>query len=267
MTEITTLPVPRPIIIKRRKIIAGSHHGGAWKVAYADFVTAMMAFFLLLWLLSSPDKARLKGIARYFSPMPPAADAGTGTGSDLVSAVRNAAEVRPGRAPREPAAAVNVRSIANDLRMALRASPITMGIDDNLRIAADPRGTRIELMDTRARPLFRLGTAEPNAYGLLVIKAIGERLGARGARIAIEGHSDGVGGLTDPNWRLSMDRANVARRLLTDAGVAAGRVSEVVAFANTRLAFPDDPARPENRRISVIVLDEDDAMPVMKPSA
>jgi chemotaxis protein MotB len=266
----------RPIIIiRKRKVAAAGHHGGAWKVAYADFVTAMMAFFLMLWLLSTPDKSRLKGIAEYFQPTPPSADAGMGAGAPQM-ATRAGSDspngTRDASADGSAAAASSARARAQsqgtaqaaaaDLRIALMATPQAQKLRSNLKIDPTADGTRIQLMDTPDRPMFRPDTAIMNPYAQELLALLAGQLGSRGARIAIEGHTDAVGGGSDRNWELSGARAQAARTVLTRNGVGVDRIARVVAMAGTRPAFPDEPGRAENRRITIVVVPEAGVLPI-----
>lgn len=253
------------IIIRPRKVVGDGHHGGAWKVAYADFVTAMMAFFLMLWLLSNPDREKLKGIAQYFSPALPTAERGMGPGAPQV--LPQPGEARPD-APdtpvverRQDSSEATARMLANDLRIALQAAPQARAMLDNVRLTPSREGLRIQIMDSPDRPMFKPATAVLNSYATGLLEVIGSQLGARGARIALEGHTDAIGGNSDGNWRLSGDRAQAARAVLTGSGLSTDRVAEVVALAGTRPAFPDEPERAENRRITIVVLGERGVLP------
>jgi chemotaxis protein MotB len=268
----------RPIIIKRVKKVVGGHHGGAWKVAYADFVTAMMAFFMLLWLLASPDKERLEGLADYFSPAPPntsslsgmapgdakglggrtrraQADSTTTMGQPTTEAA-TAGAARGGTANVPDA---SLRVLAQELRIALDAEPAQNRQD--VEIQPTREGVRVSLMDTGNRSMFRTGTAELNDYGRGLLASLARRIAKAGVQLAIEGHTDGQGGQSDANWRLSGERALVARSTLVSNGVPQDRFTEVVALGASRPVYPDQPDRPENRRITLVLLAERSALP------
>jgi chemotaxis protein MotB len=268
----------RPIIIKRVKKVAGGHHGGAWKVAYADFVTAMMAFFMLLWLLASPDKERLEGLAEYFSPAPPStssmsgmapgddqgqggrtrraqADSTTSMGQPSMEAA-TAGAARGGTANIPDA---SMRVLAQELRIALDAEPAENRQDVEVRPTRE--GVRVSLMDTSSRSMFRTGTAELNDYGRGLLASLARRIAKAGVQLAIEGHTDGAGGQSDANWRLSGERALAARSALVSSGVPQDRFTEVVALGASRPVYPDQPDRPENRRITIVLLAEPSALP------
>jgi chemotaxis protein MotB len=271
----------RPIVIRRiKKGGHGGHHGGAWKVAYADFVTAMMAFFMLLWLLANPDKVRLRGLAEYFSPAPPnAAPTMTLTSQpgpwprqgsyqrrsqadDPSKLDKRAIEAGIEGTLRGGSAAVpdpSMRVMAAEMKLALDAAGETA--EESVVVETSRDGLRISLMDTDRTSMFRPGTAAPTPLARLMLGKIAQKLGPSGPRVAIEGHTDGDGSGGEANWRLSADRAFAARKVLLSTGLAPGRLSELVAFADTRPVFPAEPGRPENRRITVVILAEAGALP------
>ncbi|MET1754348.1 flagellar motor protein MotB [Novosphingobium sp. RD2P27] len=267
----------RPIIIiKKVKKAAAAHHGGAWKVAYADFVTAMMAFFMLLWLLANPDKERLRGLAEYFTPAPPStssmsgmspgdtrgqggrtrraqADNTTSVGQPSMEAA-TAGTARGGTANIPDS---SMRVLAQELRLALDAEQDER---QNADVQPTREGVRVSLMDTDHRSMFRSGTAELNGYGRNLLASIAGRIARSGVQIAVEGHTDAAG-QPDANWRLSGDRAHAARAALVASGVPQDRFTEVVALGSSRPVYPDQPERPENRRITIVLLAEPSALP------
>ncbi|MDB5672051.1 MAG: Chemotaxis protein MotB [Alphaproteobacteria bacterium] len=266
----------RPIIIvRKRRKSAHPHHGGAWKVAYADFVTAMMAFFMLLWLISNPDKQRLKGLAEYFSPAEPAASqtttASPGQTPGLGSRSRRS-QVDTLKAAGQPSfeSATNgssrggtaqipdaaMRVLAQEMQIAIDSMPETRQAKDGIRVDPTPQGVRISLMDTAKRTMFKGPTAQLNDYASQLLAAISRKIAKSGNQIAIEGHTDGVGGANEGNWRLSGARAETARVTMAAAGLSSDRFSQVVAMAGTQPVYPDQPDRPENRRITVVLLPE-----------
>ncbi|MET3713110.1 chemotaxis protein MotB [Sphingomonas trueperi] len=267
----------RPIIVKKVKKVAGGHHGGAWKVAYADFVTAMMAFFMLLWLLANPDKDRLKGLAKYFSPT--VADSGPST--PVVNSAPGAggptrrSEADPSAAKGQPTFEVTtagsarggtadvpatMRVMASELMVALEATPQSQG-KKNVDVQQDREGLRITLMDTDQQPMFKSNTAELNPYARMLLTKLAKKIATVGAQIAIEGHTDGAGGQSDANWALSGERALAARSALVAGGVTADRFAEVVAMGATQPVYPDQPNRAENRRISIVLKGQTSALP------
>lgn len=270
-------PNQRPIIVKKIKKVAGGHHGGAWKVAYADFVTAMMAFFMLLWLISSPDKTKLKGLAEYFTPAVSSAP-GSGMQQETPGSAGHsrAAQAQSRATTGQPAAeaatqgtarggTANVpdasqRVLAAELQIALDSSTQDQGKSVDIKPSRD--GLRITLMDNDRQSMFRAGTAQLNPFAQALLGQVARKLARSGGQIAIEGHTDGVGGQSEANWRLSGERALAARAALIAAGVTPDRFAEVVAMAGTQPVYPDQPARPENRRITIVLKAEKSPLPV-----
>lgn len=263
----------RPIVIRRvKKVVGGGHHGGAWKVAYADFVTAMMAFFMLLWLTANPDKEKLKGLAEYFTPADPAAAAGMQPGSGNSRAAQSSKQ-DPSGTPAMEAATVgaarggsanvpdaSLRILAQELRLELDPSS-DQSASDNMKLEENADTLIISLMDTAKRPMFREGSGELNDYAIGVLSRIARKVAGTGASVALEGHTDASGGLGESNWNLSGNRAQAARRVMQAAGLSADRFAQVAAMANTRPVYPDQPMRPENRRITIIIKANGSALP------
>lgn len=267
----------RPIIIKRVKKVAAGHHGGAWKIAYADFVTAMMAFFMLLWLLANPDKEQLRGLAEYFTPSPPSTSSMSGMSpgdtkgqggrtrraqadntTSLGQPAMEAATVGTARGGTANVPDASLRVLAQELRIALDAEQEQNR--QSVEIQPTREGVRVSLMDTDSQSMFRSGTAELNGYGLSVLGKIAGTIARSGVQIAVEGHTDAVGRV-DANWMLSGARAQAAYGALTAGGVPQDRFTEIVALGSSRPVFPDQPERPENRRITVVLLAEPSALP------
>jgi chemotaxis protein MotB len=272
-----------PIVIRRvKKVVGGGHHGGAWKVAYADFVTAMMAFFMLLWLISNPDKEKLKGLAEYFTPGPPSAPQATGSTSGPSDAPgtgghtqRNQADSRaPSGVPAMTAASPGVarggsadvpsaalRVLAQELKVALDAVPQDHLAPTSFMTDMGRDELRVSLTDTDRQSMFQGNSATLNGYGRSVLARLAAKLKDTQVNIAIEGHTDGAGGNSDANWQLSGARALAARNALIASGVAADRFSQVIAMAATRPVYPDQPNRAENRRITIVLLADKSALP------
>jgi chemotaxis protein MotB len=294
----------QPIVIKKViKKVAGGAHGGAWKVAYADFVTAMMAFFLMLWLLNVTDSQTLEGLADYFSPTVATISSDSGSGNILAgtsmspdgSQSGGATAVRvPTATPSSQQDTVDVDTSSGDagaesaqtdsfastinslasqqleaaadrIRQAIQQTPELAEHRDQVIIEQTPDGMRIQIVDKDQRSMFRDGTPDLFDYAVTLIEQVGQIVESLPNRIAILGHTDGddVGVLGDyTDWELSSERANAARRVLASVGVTYDRFSEVVGKANTEPLFPDSPLRPENRRITVLILRE---APVLSP--
>lgn len=263
-------PNERPIVIRKVKKISGGHHGGAWKVAYADFVTAMMAFFMLLWLISNPDKEVLKGLAEYFTPVTASGD-GVGTGG--FARESDADDARPTGVPAMEAQSAGVsrggsatvpdaslRVLAQELRIVLDAQP-TNPTNKTSKIETDDDALRITLMDGPKLPMFKPATAQLNDFAYQRLKLVGEKLAKSGARLTIEGHTDGVGGDSAANWALSGQRALAARQALLAGGLTPDRIAGAVAMGGSQPLYPDQPNRAENRRITIIVKGEAPSLP------
>ena len=273
----------RPIIIRRvKKSAHAAHHGGAWKVAYADFVTAMMAFFMLLWLIANPDKVRLKGLAEYFSAAPPIASPSTtmtnvpggapglggrtrrAQGDDPVAKGVAAAEAASTGTARGGTAAVpdvSQRILAAELQLVIDSSTDVPDPERQVRISPSRDGLRIDLMDSDRRSMFRSGTAELNPFAREMLTRVARKLAKAGVQIALEGHTDSAGGGSEANWQLSAARALAARSAMAAAGITGDRFEEVVALAGSRPVYPDQPDRAENRRITIVALARVSALP------
>ena len=267
----------RPVVIRRvKKVSGGGHHGGAWKVAYADFVTAMMAFFMLLWLTANPDKEMLKGLAEYFTPADPGSLGPGSSGSSAGAGNSRAAqssERKPAGTPAMEAATVgaarggsanvpdaSLRVLAQELRLAIDSTPDTRDAD-NVQMQENADTLTISLMDTAKRPMFKDGSGEPNGYAANLLSRIARKVAGTGVSIALEGHTDASGGLSEANWKLSGDRAQAARRIMLGAGLASDRITQISALASTRPVYPDQPLRPENRRIAIVIKADGSALP------
>ena len=269
-----------PIIIKRVKKVAGGHHGGAWKVAYADFVTAMMAFFLVLWLVSSASKEEKAAISEYFknpsaftgkAQNPGLSSLGPGGAGDKMIATAEAvaleggigADQGKGKAEADSEAAAEARDkhrldeLKRELEAAIEKSQALAPFKDQLLIDLTPEGLRIQIVDRLNRPMFDLGGSRLKDYAVNILHELGGVLAGEDHRIALSGHTDetpfhapdGYG-----NWELSSDRAHAARRALLQGGLAEDSISRVVGLAAAVPFYKDDPGNPINRRISIVIL-------------
>jgi chemotaxis protein MotB len=243
----------QPIIIIRKK--ADHHddeHGGAWKVAYADFVTAMMALFIVLWLLSASEKVQ-KAVGGYFQD-PTGQGRQTGTTNSGVSETLSLNEKQ-------------LNEIKEKVQQAMKQIPALKDMQNQIKMTITAEGLRIDLLETKGGLFFQNGDPKPTQAGGELLKVLATELGKLPNRIVIEGHTDSIpyGRPDYSNWELSADRANAARRILTDSGLDTGRISQVRGFADQRLLLKDDPTNPSNRRISIIVrnqgMDGPDAPP------
>jgi len=283
----------RPIIIKRIKKVSGGAHGGAWKVAYADFVTAMMAFFLLLWLLNSTSKEQKEGLADYFTPTTASTNSESGSGGILGGVSLNSDGAQDSAVTVSIPATTEAKSttddnedkkskedeiaqmiakkeqdyfekMSDDLKSAIQDSPELAKLQDQLMIDITDDGMRIQIVDKDQRALFKPGTAELYDYAKKMIQKIAAVVVKMPNRISITGHTDATPFTKKQNysnWELSSDRANAARRVLNDSGVTLNRIAEVLGKAATEPLIPDSPLRAENRRITILLLRESPSLP------
>jgi len=246
----------RPIIIIKKKSGHGGHHGGAWKVAYADFVTAMMALFIVLWLLNSSKQVQ-EAIGGYFKDP-------TGTskkvGSNMAGSGENFVLTRD-----------NMPKLKEQLQQAVKQMSDFEKLKSHIEMTVTTEGLRIELSESATGTFFDSGSAKLNSDGRELLMTLSQELGKLPNKLSIEGHTDSqpyAPSATYGNWELSSDRANAARRVMQSNGIRADQVTQVRGFADQRLRKPDAPLDPSNRRISVIVQyilknnDNEDAKPV-----
>ena len=289
----------QPIIIKKvKKVVGGGHHGGAWKVAYADFVTAMMAFFLLMWLINTTSPEQKRGIADYFAPASVSETtsgsggilSGTALGDDGAKG-SGSAEIIEAKAPESPnpadgksdaaahsetaAAAEAAReaaqkreeaafaSAAQSLRQALQDMPELAELSKNIIVDETPEGLRIQLVDQEGRSMFNEGQTQPNDRAKLLLRAVSKVINQLPNRISVYGHTStsANGQKADSDWQLSASRADASRRVLQGSGVDADRVYQVSGKANSEPLYPDDPTLPGNRRIAIVLLREAPVLP------
>lgn len=291
----------QPIIIKKIKKGGGAgHHGGAWKVAYADFVTAMMAFFLLMWLINTTSPEQKRGIADYFAPASVSQTmsgaggilGGSALGSDgsksagssdvieeLAPSSQNpndgdSKEGSKAKTPEEEAAAAMAeaqakreeaafQSAAQSLRQALQSMPELAELSKNIIIDETPEGLRIQLIDQEGRSMFNQGSAQPNDRAKVLLRAISKTINQLPNRISIYGHTSASanGAKPEGDWSLSSARADASRKVLQGAGVEADRVYQVSGKAASEPLYPDDPMLPGNRRIAIVLLREAPVLP------
>ncbi|HEY4555260.1 MAG TPA: flagellar motor protein MotB, partial [Lysobacter sp.] len=269
------------IVVKKRRKAGGGHHGGAWKVAYADFVTAMMAFFLVMWLVTSTPEEKLGGIAEYFkNPSSVQGQAttlvpgkmGPGGAGDapirMFDAVRNPPGAGPQQVAMKPGAdderareareRRKLEELKKLLEEAVARSLAMAPFKDQLLIDLTPEGLRVQIVDAQNRPMFDLGSPELKPYTREILVELGAFFNQVENRIAISGHTDttpyarGLAGYS--NWELSAERANAARRALVRGGLAEEKLARVVGLSSSVLFDKADPRNPINRRISVVVL-------------
>lgn len=248
----------RPIIIiKKRKKVHAAHHGGSWKVAYADFVTAMMAFFMVMWLLSMDQKMK-DAIEGYFSN-PVGFKKGFSAGTNIISSGNSpAGEVKPPlRILIRTSEEKKFGDLAKDLRNRLNSSPDLRALGAHIEAVKTKSGLRIELIETKSgQTFFRNGSAEMLPITVAALGLIGAELSELQTPIIIEGHTDSQqfgSSAVYTNWELSSDRANAARRMIEAAGVDPSRIVEVRGMADRDLRVPANPLDPANRRISILL--------------
>ncbi|WOI52938.1 flagellar motor protein MotB [Parvularcula sp. LCG005] len=243
----------QPIIIKRKRGgEAAGHHGGAWKVAYADFVTAMMAFFLLMWLLNATTEEQRKGIADYFDPAIPISPI-SGGGNDMLNG--DSTYATDSMAYDNHGGEAESLNDEADLIERIEAALNEALDDQQASVTLSDEGIVVNLLETDGAPLFALGNAEPSDLLAEVMRDITPVLMSSGRPIKLVGHTDDLpfrNGAQYTNWELSADRANAARRLALQFGLQQEQISEVVGKAD-RQPLVDDRSSPENRRISVIM--------------
>ncbi|HSU95850.1 MAG TPA: flagellar motor protein MotB [Gemmatimonadaceae bacterium] len=243
-------------IVKKKKGHA-AHHGGSWKVAYADFVTAMMAFFMVMWLLSMDQKMK-DAIEGYFSN-PVGFKKGFSAGTNIISSGNSpAGEVKPPlRILIRRAEEKKFGDLAKDLRSRLNGSPDLRALGAHIETVRTKSGLRIELIESGSgQTFFRNGSAEPLPITVAALRLIGAELSRLQTPIIIEGHTDSQqfgSSASYTNWELSSDRANAARRLVQEAGVDPSRIVEVRGMADRDLRVPSNPMDPANRRISILL--------------
>ena len=271
----------QPIIIKRVKKGEHGHHGGAWKIAYADFMTAMMAFFLLMWLLGSTAKGDLQGIAAYFnSPLKVAMNGGEGSGnsssiipgggtdlskihgqvkrSDADDKDVSRKSMRERRAEQD---AQRIKALRAKIDAMITSNATLNEYKSQIRMDVTPDGLQIQIVDEQNRPMFDIGSAIVKPYMRDILREVGSALGGVENRISLAGHTDaapyGSGEKGYSNWELSTDLANASRRELVAAGMPNDKLARVVGLASSDLLLPNDPRAAQNRRITITVLTQE----------
>ncbi len=246
-------PATPPIIIIRKKGGHGGHHGGAWKVAYADFVTAMMALFIVLWLLSSSEDVK-KAIAGYFSDP-------RGHGKQMGSAMGGSGESLT-------FSKSNMSALKDKLEQAMKQNPQFEKLKDYVQMTVTGEGLRIELLETEKGMFFATGQPVPTETGRELLIKLAEELGKMKNSILVEGHTDSkqYQEAQYSNWELSADRANSARKIMQENGLRGDQVTQVRGFADQQLRIPDKPEDPSNRRVSIIVQYPDNPEPEPEPA-
>ena len=271
----------QPIIIKRVKKGGHAVHGGAWKIAYADFVTAMMAFFLLMWLLGSTSEGDKKGLSDYFSSplkVSMAGGAGAGASNSVVNGGGNDLTQTAGQSRRGDGADKSARKMSGEkvkaevarrdakmlaalsakLAEVIANNPKMSEFSSQIKLEITPDGLQIQIVDDQKRPMFDSGSASVKPYMRDILREIGVALLDVENKISLDGHTDraayGNAARGYSNWELSSDRANASRRELAAAGMPEEKLARVVGMASSLLLDPDNPLSPSNRRISILVM-------------
>ncbi|GAB4328279.1 MAG: flagellar motor protein MotB [Candidatus Zixiibacteriota bacterium] len=247
----------QPVIIVKKNGRHGGHHGGAWKVAYADFVTAMMAFFLVLWLVNQGQDVR-ESVGGYFrDPVGFSDKTGKGVLDGGASPNKPDKETDSSSESQRQRAHTTLEATGRNIMDALARIPGLSQIADRVEVQVTNEGLRIQLMESKDSTFFDLGSAKLSGDGMNVVTTIAQVLAPLDYKIIVEGHTDSISFSPTnaySNWELSSDRANTARRILERNGIASDRFVEIRAFADNSLRFPDNPGDPRNRRISILVL-------------
>ena len=273
----------QPIIIKRKKVVAGGHHGGSWKVAFADFATAMMAFFLVLWLTATASPEQIKAVEGYFRDPVGFTDGGSPNPVDLGGSASVVNEASPDVESSEIQIEDDVvdelsetleqrrmQELFQELKERIEQNQTLQEFKDQLLIDITDEGLRIQIVDRSGRPMFDSGRAELKYYSQDILFELAKTLGAVDNKLSLTGHTDatpfnGRPGYT--NWELSADRANTARRALVAGGVRGEQIGRVVGLSDSVLFEKSDPTAPVNRRISIIVLNKKTAQGIQDSAA
>lgn len=249
-----------PVIIVRKHGGHAGHHGGAWKVAYSDFVTAMMAFFLVMWLVGQSDKVKA-GVGGYFRDP-------VGFKDKMGKGVLEGASSTPGppvppreaeeyRRRQEEKTREKLQDKADEVVKALQGALGLGDLSNLVDVEVTEEGLRIQLMESGDSTFFGSGSATVSGRGERVVSMIGQMISPLGYNVVVEGHTDShqfVNGNGYSNWELSADRANAARRLLEQNGVEPAKISEIRGYADKKLRYPNQPGDPRNRRIAIVVV-------------
>ena len=277
----------KPIVIKRIKKVGGGGHGGAWKIAYADFITAMMAFFLLMWLLGSTTKAQLQGIAQWFkNPERVSLMGGPGSGSSNSilpgggkNLTKTVGEIQRGEkrqnlasnptltAASEQVDHENLEHLKKTLDAQIAGNPALAAFRHQLLINITPEGLRIQVVDSAKRSMFPNGSTVLEPYARVIFKAIAPTLNQLPNQISITGHTDALryanGGKGYSNFNLSAGRANAVRQILVQSGLDESKILRVVGMGSAVLYVPKEPDSPLNRRVSIVVLSQKAALRII----
>jgi chemotaxis protein MotB len=264
----------QPIIIKKKKGGHGGHHGGSWKVAFADFVTSMMALFLVMWLSAQPEDVK-EHIAGYFQDPTGYKEGGyksilKGKGNSIIDLnYKNSIIEKRNRKKMEEQTRVSLQKMGKQIQDKLEKMPGFRSVKDQIEVEMTAEGLRIQLVDRAGNPFFASGSAALLPHTKLTLKLIGQELAKIPHRVIIEGHTDNIRYASDAtytNWELSVDRANIARQWMEEMGLDPNKVSEVRGFAYTQPKVAGEPGDPRNRRIAIIVVNDYSGMSYLDKS-
>ncbi len=261
------------IIIKRLNKCPHVAHGGAWKIAFADFMTATAAFFLMLWVLGGTNDEEMKAMAEFFrdptviesSPMSIVESKEAGQTSDAMIDMGGFKDAPKGKEGDEDGSGKaeekeEMELMKRQLEQKIEMNEMLKEFKEQLKIDVTPNGLQVQILDDRRKPMFGTGVDIPKAYASKILEEVGTVLASKNKSISIAGHTDSSGYHSNSeytNWELSADRANAARRLLLNGGVDAKRIAQVVGLADTVPFDKENPYNPRNRRISIIVLNKE----------
>ena len=240
----------QPIIVIKKKVSHGGHHGGAWKVAYADFVTAMMSLFIVLWLMGSSEKVK-RAVAGYFND-PKGTGAQLGTTMTGTGATVSQIDTK------------DLEKLKDKIEQEIKARKDLEKLSKQIEITVTPEGLRIELIEGKDGTFYELGSAKLSGSGQELLTLLASELKTIPNSLLIEGHTDATPYSNNnaySNWDLSADRANSARRLLQQDGVRQNQVTQVRGYADQMLRVKSNPTDPSNRRISILVKNDTEAVP------
>lgn len=274
----------RPIIVKKIKKSGGGHHGGAWKIAYADFVTAMMAFFLLMWLLGSTSKAQKEGISDYFkTPLKVAMMGGTSVGAsdtlikggggkdftkksgqvkkvDGPDGKKTKIDAEEAKKALEKAEKAKLELLKEKIEQAINDSPNLSKFKNQLLLDITSDGLRVQIVDEQNRAMFNSSKADMQPYAKQILQELGQMLNGVTNKISLSGHTDATpypnGEKSYSNWELSADRANASRRELVAGGMDETKLLRIVGLSSASLFDKENPFNPTNRRISIIIMNK-----------
>ena len=272
----------RPIVVKKINKTAGGHHGGAWKIAYADFVTAMMAFFLLMWLLGSTAKGDMNGISEFFkTPLKVAMAGGSGSGDsssivtgggkdltardgqskkgDIDTPKTKKSDMKAAKAALQKEEADRLKTLKARIEATIEANPLLKKYKNQLLLDITSEGLRIQIVDEKNRPMFELAKAQLQPYTKEILHVMGIVLNEVPNKIGLSGHTDSTPYSNDAgysNWELSSDRANASRREMIAGGMKDDKVLRVVGLGSAANLDRADPFNPINRRISIVVMNK-----------